>query len=571
MKRYLSKTAIVLSRALSVLLAVILSASPFLSAVRAESWDGSIAVSYTVQYSSVLDYLYSTGVPVFGSIGGEWKVLALARSGRLSPNSNYAASYYSQIEQLVRANGSPMLDSNKSTENSRLIIALTSIGRDARNVAGYDLTAPFSDFNFVKRQGVNGSFYALIALDSHSSYGMNSIKNQCVNHILEMELQGGGWNLSGFGAADPDMTAMALTALARHLNYPNVRPAVNRAIDLLASIQNSNGSFSSYGSATSESCSQVITALSALGIDAGSDSRFVKNGKSVVDALLTFFVGNGFSHTLGGGVNGMASEQAAYSLCAYDRYKRGSNSLYNMNDVTLQSTDPIIPPITNAPTDTPTPSPTNTPTPSPRPTYTPTPRPSDTPFPRPTNTPTPRPSNTPTSVPQTPTPSPRPTQTPTPRPTNTPPGVVTPTPFYPIITAVPTQVPTGEPTDIPSAPPDVSDVPSATPYDTEVPTVEPAASEDPTEDPAVSASPEATDVPTPSPTLAPAETDNIDPSDTANVPDLTFDPISITGGDWNGNSGARREKLKWLVPAGIAGILAISGIFLFFASRRRDQ
>lgn len=550
MKRYCIKKGTIFARALCFLLALFLTAAPFFSTAAADNGHGSVAVSYTVQYNSVLDYLYSSGAPVFGSIGGEWKVLSLARSGRLQPNSNYALNYYSRIEQLVSANGSAMLDSSKSTENSRLIIALTSIGRDARSVAGYDLTSPLSDFNFVKRQGVNGSIYALIALDTNAAYGMSAIKNQCVNHILEMELQDGGWNLSGFGIPDPDMTAMALTALARHLNFPNVRPAVNRGIALLSTIQHSNGSFSSYGSQTSESCSQVITALSALDIDAGSDSRFVKNGKSVVDALLTFFVGDGFSHTLGGGVNGMASEQAAYSLCAYDRYKRSTNSLFNMNDIALQSSNPILPPITIAPTDPPSPTPKPTVTPAPSPTYTPTPAPTATPTPSPTNTPE-----------NTPTPSP----TPTPRPTSTPTSAPSPTPVPPVYTDAPTQTPAGIPTDSPSEPPEVfTDEPTGTPDSTEKQTDAPELTDDPTDEPVESSDP------TEAPSFVPAETDP-GSSDTPVIPELTFDPINITGSNWSGNNGARREKLKWLIPAGIGAILAVSGVFLFVASRKRDQ
>ena len=180
MKRFTYKSGSLLFRVLTLFLAFAIAVAPFATAVRSESVQDSIAVSYSAQYNSVLDYLWSTGSPSFGSIGGEWKVLALARSGRLQPASNYATNYFTLIDQVVRNNGSAMLDSNKSTENSRLIIALTAIGRDARSVAGYDLTSPFSDFNYVKRQGINGVIFALIALNTKSDYGMSAIKTRCV-------------------------------------------------------------------------------------------------------------------------------------------------------------------------------------------------------------------------------------------------------------------------------------------------------------------------------------------------------------------------------------------------------
>lgn len=68
----------------------------------------------------------------------------------LSDTERLFSEYYAKIEKLVAANGSPKLHPQKSTENSRLIIALSSIGRDARSVAGFDLTAPLGDFNYVK-------------------------------------------------------------------------------------------------------------------------------------------------------------------------------------------------------------------------------------------------------------------------------------------------------------------------------------------------------------------------------------------------------------------------------------
>ncbi len=104
-----------------------------------------------------------------------------------------------------------------------------------------------------------------------------------------------------------------------------------------------------------------------------------------------------------------------------------------------------------------------------------------------------------------------------------------------------------------------------TPDDTEAPTDEPVESEEPTGDPDI------TSEPTPAPTFVPAETLPADSSVPSEKSELTFDPIDITGGNWNGNHGARREKLKWLIPAGIGTILAVSAVFLLIASKKKDK
>ena len=135
------------------------------------------------------------------------------------------------------------------------------------------------------------------------------------------------------------MTATALQALAPYYETnAEVKDTVDKALACLSALQNSDGGYASWGTTNSESCAQVITALTALGIDPDNDSRFVKNGNSVVDAFLTFYVeGGGFAHVAGGGLNGMATEQGYYTLAAYSRWMNGQTSLYDMSDVKIEA------------------------------------------------------------------------------------------------------------------------------------------------------------------------------------------------------------------------------------------
>lgn len=71
----------------------------------------------------------------------------------------------------------------------------------------------------------------------------------------------------------------------------------------------------------------------------------MKNGKSVVDALLAHYVEEEamFEHQAGAGSNAMATDQACYALIAYDRLLNEENALYDMFDVTFEETPEIIP------------------------------------------------------------------------------------------------------------------------------------------------------------------------------------------------------------------------------------
>ena len=289
----------------------------------------------TQKLESTADYLLSLGVP---TAGNEWRVLGLARAGKIT--SELSDGYYSSLESYVKNIGSAKLDSRKSTENSRVILSLSAIGKDATDVAGYNLLEPLADFDFVTWQGLNGPVFALIAFDTYSyeiptaSEGVTqTTREKLINYILESQLENGGWTFFG-STADPDMTGMAIQALAPYYSKNvDVKTAVDKALDVLSASQQENGGFASWGSVNVESCAQVLTALSSLDINADTDERFIKNGNTLVDAIMEFSVENGFAHVKDSGYNQMATEQAYYALVSYNRVKNGKTSLYDMSDV----------------------------------------------------------------------------------------------------------------------------------------------------------------------------------------------------------------------------------------------
>lgn len=301
-------------------------------------------------YKETGDYLEALGkkyTPTFASIGGEWMVLGLARSGREVPDG-----YYENIVNYVEENilDGEILHKSKSTDNSRVILALTAAGYDVTNVAGHNLLMGLTDMKYVTKQGINGAIWALIAFDSmdyeipaNKDAADQVTREKLIQFILDAQLSNGGWTLAG-EYADSDMTGMAIQALAPYYSTDeNVKAAVDRALTWLSENQNADGSFSTVSNgnyiATSESTAQVIVALTSMGINPETDSRFIKNGNSAVDALCTYAVdGGGFKHVADGELNGMATEQGYYALVSYFRLMNGQTSLYDMSDV-AQNTD----------------------------------------------------------------------------------------------------------------------------------------------------------------------------------------------------------------------------------------
>ena len=303
-------------------------------------------------YASVGESLQAQvnkSAPIVGSIGGEWLALGLARSGRSVP-----AGYYDNVVQYVKANvnGNERLHNSKSTDNSRVILALTAIGKDPTNVGGHNLLKGLDSMSYINKQGINGPVFALIALDSHNYPTFGEVtRDVLIDRILSEQVKAdGGWALGGADeeASDVDVTAMTIQALAPYYKTnAKVKTAVDKGLTWLSAHQEEDGGFASWGAVNSESCAQVIVALAALGIDPLTDSRFIKNGITALDALCGYYtqddtLGKGFAHVkqssggyVGGAYNQMATEQAYYALNAYYRFANSQNRLYDMTDVCI--------------------------------------------------------------------------------------------------------------------------------------------------------------------------------------------------------------------------------------------
>lgn len=328
-------------RGTGLLLALVLALSLTVPAGAAE-----LDLEDAVQGSAA--YLSKTvSKPQVGSIGGEWAVLALARSGAELPQA-YWDNYYAAVEKYV-ADCSGVLHEKKYTEYSRVILALTAIGADPTDVVGYNLLTPLGDFDKTVWQGINGPVWALIALDS-GEYPMpvndqaktQATRQMYLEEILSRQLDNGGWNLTdrgGNGQADPDVTGMVLQALSNYQSQAGVKGAVIRALTYLSQTQEADGGYASHSTSNSESVVQVIVALTSLGIDL-EDARFVKNGNTLLDNLLGYRQADGsFLHTSAGtGQSLMSCEQGLYGLVAAQRAAQGKSKLYEMDDVTIHVT-----------------------------------------------------------------------------------------------------------------------------------------------------------------------------------------------------------------------------------------
>ncbi|MBO4342060.1 MAG: DUF4430 domain-containing protein [Clostridia bacterium] len=166
-------------------------------------------------------------------------------------------------------------------------------------------------------------------------FGLHLINNTsgtsadaAVKALLDAQQSDGGWAISK-GSSDVDVTAMVLQALAPYnAGNKTVAGAVNKALTFLSGSQKSNGGFASYGAENPESAAQVVVALTSLGINPLSDSRFIKGGKNPYEAMLAYKASKGYSHTAGGDYNLNATAQVLYASVALYVFNQGGGGLY---------------------------------------------------------------------------------------------------------------------------------------------------------------------------------------------------------------------------------------------------
>ena len=299
-----------------------------------------IMTGYRPSLERAMDYIESSKTEF--RYGDEWQLMTLSRANN-KPESESMNAYYNDVYSKISSNESSV----SIGDYVRVIIALTSTGKDAEDFAGNNLLQELADYEEVSKSGIYGHINALMAMNSHD-YAIpvqNGIANQnteqkMVDYILSQELDSGGWSWST--EIDVDTTAMAIQALAPYYRAGDteVVSAVNDALPKLSELQKQDGDYESWGTLNSMTTAQVLVALCEIGMDPlDTKSGFIKDGSSLIDGILKYQTeSGGFKYALADQeISSGATIQAAYALSAYDRFKNDKNSLYDMSDTELSS------------------------------------------------------------------------------------------------------------------------------------------------------------------------------------------------------------------------------------------
>jgi LPXTG-motif cell wall-anchored protein len=268
--------------------------------------------------ADILTYIDKNNISF--AYGSEWWVWGVANTTREIP-----ASYVASVKEKVKE-----LEGNlRIFDLEKVIIGLSAAGEDATSIEGYNLVDLLVNHANLANPSINMNIYALLAVDSGQYETPEGFREAQVNAILAGELEQGGWSFFGSNPS-PDITGMALTALAPYRDQANVQAAIERAVDYLSKAQSESGGFdiAMNGGDASESLSSTIVGLASVGVNPAGDT-FTKAGGNLIQHLLKFKQDDGgYSHLQNGTSSGMATQQALLALTAYQSFVNGGGLVY---------------------------------------------------------------------------------------------------------------------------------------------------------------------------------------------------------------------------------------------------
>lgn len=250
----------------------------------------------------------------------DWAALCHIRLYGVDGAGDYLSSVRSSAEQLMASDGFV-----KPTELQRASLILSAAGE-------YDsklICAAVYNNEKLDRQGMNAYIWALIAANCYAGEVPSDTLNTTMSlaaHLISAQLPDGGFSLKGT-AADTDITAAVIYALAPLCEDAEISEAVTRAEQCLRGLQSESGGYSSMGIENCESSAQVVIALTALGC--GAEDADVK---AALEAVMSYKTDGGYSHLPDGEANGTATVQALLALTALELQKTGQ-SLYEQPSV----------------------------------------------------------------------------------------------------------------------------------------------------------------------------------------------------------------------------------------------
>ena len=277
----------------------------------------------------------------------DWRIMEMAAYARYNPNTAYKTS--SDAKQNYINTVTTAIDSGKTaygnisdTDIDKAIIALTSIGGDATKIYRVNDNTPISAVE--KLNSINKSTSAwrapyTLAAYNQKEYATESYEESLINALLTAQKDEGCWDEYNMPI---DSTANVIAGLSFYKDRDDVSRAIEKGISYLSGQQKPSGAFDGGYGVNSNSTAMVVVALAAVGVNPDTDARFIKNGNSVLDGLLSFALmdNSGFGYQDNTTLDMSATEQSFRALIAASQIMTTGDA-YNIYDFSGNEVSPV--------------------------------------------------------------------------------------------------------------------------------------------------------------------------------------------------------------------------------------
>ena len=293
---------------------------------------------YDVVISEILENIAAT----YTNNTDEWTVMDMGAYENYAPQTENKLKDEARqtfINSAIKTIKDPT--GSFDTAIDKAVLGLVAIGKNPELLYSVNSNTPISAIE--KLNGVEKSTSAwsapyTLSVYNQGEYNTDSYETTLVDAFLESQQDDGSWDEWG----RIDTTANVIAGLSFYKDSPEVRDAIDKAVNYLSTQQTENGTFSDgYSGPNSNSTAMVIIGLCAAGVDLVNDTRFIHNGNNIIDGLLSFLVAdkNGFGYTDNASINPYSTEQAFRALIASAQTIK-TGEAYNIYDFSKNELTP---------------------------------------------------------------------------------------------------------------------------------------------------------------------------------------------------------------------------------------
>lgn len=271
----------------------------------------------------------------------DWHIIDMAAYEKYNPDTEYKTTDSAKQKYINQAVTTLAGSNPRDTDIDKAIIALRAIGGDPTKIYRVNDNNPLNAIDILNNTTQSTSAWSApytLAAYNQDEFETDANEDTLIDALLKAQGEDGSWNEWG----TIDTTANAIAGLSFYKDRKDVSVAIENGINYLSNKQSVSGAFNDGHGDNSNSTAMVVVALASVGINPDTDARFIKNGNSALDGLLSFALNDnsGFGYSDNNTRDSYGTEQSFRALIAASHVMK-TGKAYNIYDFSANEVSPV--------------------------------------------------------------------------------------------------------------------------------------------------------------------------------------------------------------------------------------